>query len=84
MILDGKKLKQKILDENKKIINDNNYKIKLAIILVGNNEASKIYIRNKELACNYVGIEVDKYLLDEETKEEYLIELINKLSISLS
>lgn len=80
MILDGKTLKQKILDENKKIINNNNYKIKLAIILVGNNEASKIYIRNKELACNYVGIEVDKYLLDEETKEEYLIELINKLN----
>ena len=80
MILDGKTLKEKILDENKKIINDNNYKIKLAIILVGNNEASKIYIRNKELACNYVGIEVDKYLLDEETKEEYLIELINKLN----
>lgn len=80
MILDGKTLKQKILDENKKIINDNNYKIKLAIILVGNNEASKIYIRNKELACNYVGIEVDRYLLDEETKEEYLIELINKLN----
>lgn len=80
MILDGKTLKQKILDENKKIINDNNYKIKLAIILVGNNEASKIYIKNKELACNYVGIEVDKYLLDEETKEEYLIELINKLN----
>lgn len=80
MILDGKTLKQKILDENKKIISDNNYKIKLAIILVGNNEASKIYIRNKELACNYVGIEVDRYLLDEETKEEYLIELINKLN----
>lgn len=80
MILDGKTLKQKILDENKEIINNNNYKIKLAIILVGNNEASKIYIRNKELACNYVGIEVDKYLLDEETKEEYLIELINKLN----
>lgn len=80
MILDGKTLKQKILDENKKIINDNNYKIKLAIILVGNDEASKIYIRNKELACNYVGIEVDRYLLDEETKEEYLIELINKLN----
>ena len=80
MILDGKKLKQKILDENKKIINDNNYKIKLAIILVGNNEASKIYIRNKELACNYVGIKVDKYLLDEETKEEDLIKLINKLN----
>lgn len=80
MILDGKKLKQKILDENKKIINDNNYKIKLAIILIGNNEASKIYIKNKELACNYVGIKVDKYLLDEETKEEDLIKLINKLN----
>ena len=80
MILDGKTLKQKILDENKKIINDNNYKIKLAIILVGNNEASKIYIKNKELACNYVGIKVDKYLLDEETKEEDLIKLINKLN----
>ena len=80
MILDGKTLKQKILDENKKIINDNNYKIKLAIILVGNNEASKIYIKNKKIACNYVGIKVDKYLLDEETKEEDLIKLINKLN----
>lgn len=80
MILDGKKLKQKILDENKEIINNNNYKIKLAIILVGNNEASKIYIKNKELACNYVGIKVDKYLLDEKTKEEDLIKLINKLN----
>ena len=80
MILDGKTLKQKILDENKEIINNNNYKIKLAIILVGNNEASKIYIKNKELACNYVGIKVDKYLLDEKTKEEDLIKLINKLN----
>ena len=79
-LLDGKKVRDEVLEDLKKKIAENNLAIKLAIILVGNNEASKIYIRNKEKACKNVGIEVEKHLLDEKTREEDLIDLINKLN----
>ena len=79
-LLDGKKVRDEVLEDLKKKIAENNLAIKLAIILVGDNEASKIYIRNKEKACKNVGIEVEKYLLDENTSEEYLIDLIIKLN----
>ena len=79
-LLDGKKVRDEVLEDLKKKIAENNLAIKLAIILVGNNEASKIYIRNKEKACKNVGIEVEKHLLDENASEEYLIDLINKLN----
>ncbi len=79
-LLDGKKVRDEVLEDLKKKIAENNLAIKLAIILVGNNEASKIYIRNKEKACKNVGIEVEKHLLDEKTREEDLITLINKLN----
>ncbi len=81
MILDGKKEKELILNELANIIRKYNLKIKLAIILVGNNPASKIYIRNKEVACKKVGIEVIKYELPENTSESeicFLIEQLNK------
>ena len=79
-LLDGKKVRDEVLEDLKQKIAENNLAIKLAIILVGNNEASKIYIRNKEKACKNVGIEVEKHLLDEKTREEDLIDLINKLN----
>ena len=79
-LLDGKKVRDEVLEDLKQKIAENNLVIKLAIILVGNNEASKIYIRNKEKACKNVGIEVEKHLLDEKTREEDLITLINKLN----
>lgn len=80
MILDGKKVRDELLAEMKQKIASNNLKIKLAIILVGDNEASKIYIRNKERACEFVGITVQKHLLDSNTTENELITLINKLN----
>ena len=79
-LLNGKKVRDEVLEDLKQKIAENNLAIKLAIILVGNNEASKIYIRNKEKACKNVGIEVEKHLLDEKTREEDLIDLINKLN----
>lgn len=80
MILDGVLLKNKILDELKEKIEKENLHIKLAIILVGDNEASKIYIRNKENACAKVGIKVEKYLLPDTTLEQELIDLICELN----
>ncbi len=80
MILDGKKIRDEILENIKNKIELKKLPIKLAIILVGDDEASKIYIRNKENACNYVGIMVDKYLLDSNTTETEVIKLITKLN----
>ena len=84
MILDGKLVRDKLLDGYKEKIRKENLAIKLAIILVGDNEASKIYIRNKEKACNYVGIVVEKYLLGADTSEVELMSLIEKLNNDVS
>ena len=84
MILDGKLVRDKLLDGYKEKIRNENLAIKLAIILVGDNEASKIYIRNKENACNYVGIVVEKYLLGADTSEVELMSLIEKLNNDVS
>lgn len=80
MILDGKKLREELLASYKKIIEKENLKIKLAIIQVGDNEASNIYVKNKEKYCNMVGIKTDIYKLSSDTKEEELINLIDKLN----
>ena len=80
ILMDGRGLRDKILDEIKENIENNNLQLKLAIILVGDDEASKIYIKNKEKACEYVGIMCDKYLLDSNTSEEEVINLISKLN----
>lgn len=80
MVLDGKKLRDELLVQYKEKIKEEKLNITLAIILVGNNEASKLYIKNKEKYCTEVGIKVDKYLLDEDTSEEVLINLIKDLN----
>ncbi len=80
MILDGKKLRDELLVQYKEKIKEEKLNITLAIILVGNNEASKLYIKNKEKYCTEVGIKVDKYLLDEDISEEVLINLIKDLN----
>lgn len=80
MILDGKSLRDKLLIEYKEYINKHNLNIKLAIILIGDNEASKIYIKNKIKYCNQVGIQVDLHVLDEDVQEDYVIKLINRLN----
>lgn len=80
MILDGKKLRDELIVQYKGKIKEEKLNITLAIILVGNNEASKLYIKNKEKYCTEVGIKVDKYLLAEDTSEEVLINLIKDLN----
>lgn len=80
ILMDGKTLRNKILNEIKEKVQKEDIKATLAIILVGNNEASKIYIRNKEKACEEVGIEVKTFLLDENTTENELCNLIEHLN----
>ncbi len=52
----------------------------LAVIIVGNNSASRVYVNNKKKACEEVGIESFEYALPEETTQDELLELINKLN----
>lgn len=82
-IIDGKELAKKIRT-NLKIECDElkNKKInpKLAVIMVGDNPASQIYVRNKSKACEDVGIEYKEYLLDSSITQKDLIDLIEKLN----
>lgn len=83
IIIEGKKLAQKIR-ENLKVECDKlkaeGIQPKLAVIMVGDNPASKIYIKNKSKACDQVGIKYEEYLLSESTSQKELLELIGKLN----
>ena len=78
MILDGKKMAETITTITKEEIEKNNYKITLALILVGENPASEIYVRNKNIACQKVGIEVKNYRLSENIEESELLKIIDE------
>lgn len=79
-ILDGKALAQTIREELKQKIATLPATPALAVILVGAAPASEIYIRNKEKACQAVGITPHTYKLSADTPEEELIHLITKLN----
>lgn len=82
-VIDGKKISQEIKDELKEkaaAMAKEGKKVALAVILVGNDPASSVYVRNKKKACEYIGIESLSYELPEETTEEELVALIEKLN----
>jgi methylenetetrahydrofolate dehydrogenase (NADP+)/methenyltetrahydrofolate cyclohydrolase len=55
-------------------------KITLAVVQVGNDKASSVYVSNKKKACEYIGLGSVSYELEEETTEEELLDLIGKLN----
>ena len=82
-VIDGKKISQEIKDELKEkaaAMAKEGKKAALAVIQVGNDPASSVYVRNKKKACEYIGIESLSYELPEETTEEELVALIEKLN----
>lgn len=82
-IIDGKKISQEIKDELKEKVAamaKEGKKAALAVIQVGNDPASSVYVRNKKKACEYIGIESLSYELPQETTEEELVALIEKLN----
>lgn len=82
-LINGKELAQKIRSELKeKVIKmkENGIVPKLAVIMVGEDKASKVYVKNKSKACEEVGIEFEEFLLDENIKMEELLDLINELN----
>lgn len=82
-LIDGKRISQEIKDELKERVaklKEEGISISLAVIQVGNNPASTVYVGNKKKACAYVGIESLAYELPEETTEEELLDLVKELN----
>ena len=83
IIMDGKALSKKIREqvkENVDSLKQKNIFPKLAVIMVGEDPASKVYVRNKSKACFDTGIEYEEFLLDENTSMEELLKVINELN----
>jgi methylenetetrahydrofolate dehydrogenase (NADP+) / methenyltetrahydrofolate cyclohydrolase len=82
-IIDGKKISQEIKDEIKEQVAQlkaEGSEVCLAVIQVGNNPASTVYVENKKKACAYTGITSLAYELPEETTEEELLQKIEELN----
>ncbi|MFA6036026.1 MAG: bifunctional 5,10-methylenetetrahydrofolate dehydrogenase/5,10-methenyltetrahydrofolate cyclohydrolase [Candidatus Micrarchaeia archaeon] len=79
-IIDGKKMAEEILVEVKAEVSKLSGKPCLAVVLVGQDPASKIYVTRKSEACKKAGIVAQDYRLPAETSEKELLELIDRLN----
>ena len=82
-IINGKKLAKEIREKLKIKCEELRKKTiipKLAVIMVGDDKASQVYVRNKSKACNEIGIEFEEYLLETTIEQQNLIDLIEKLN----
>lgn len=84
IIIDGKKISQAIIDNIRETIESEGLSIGLAVVLVGDDPASKIYVANKIKRCEETGIKSYSYYLPANTAEESLIELIRTLDANQS
>lgn len=79
-IIDGKLVSQQVKDDIRAEIERDNLSIGLAVVIVGNNQASRVYVNNKKKACEVCGIKSYEYALPEETTEDQLLELVDTLN----
>ena len=82
-IIDGKAISQRIKDELKEEVAKKKAEGRsacLAVIQVGNDPASTVYVGNKKKACAYIGIDSESYELPEETTQDELLALIDRLN----
>ena len=83
IIIDGKKLAQEIREDLKvkcEELKQKGIKPRLAVVMVGDDKASQVYVSNKSKACNEVGIEFEEHLLSSNIEQKVLIDLIEKLN----
>ncbi len=83
VLIDGKKISNQIKDELKEevaALKEQGKQVTLAVIQVGEDPASTVYVGNKKKACAYIGIESQAYELAETITEKELLELIDKLN----
>ena len=82
-IIDGKEVAASVRESIKKeveFLEKDGKKTGLAVIIVGNNPASRVYVNNKKKGCAEVGMESFEYALPEETTTDELLELVEKLN----
>lgn len=80
MILDGKVLAAEIKNDLREKIAASGKKVVLAVVLVGEDPASCIYVKNKTNDCREIGVESLEYRLKEDTQQEELMALVHKLN----
>lgn len=80
-IIDGIYSSKILKDNIKRQISKENIKASLVVVQIGDNSASNIYIRNKEKACNYVGIDFKHIKFDKNISQDIVIEEIKKLNL---
>ena len=82
-LINGKELAKNIRTELKEEVNElkkQGINPKLAVIMVGDDKASAVYVKNKSRACEEIGIEFEEFLLDKEITQKELIDLIKTLN----
>ena len=82
-LIDGKLVSQSVKDrirDEVAVLKENGKEITLAVIIVGDDPASRVYVNNKKKACEYVGFRSLEYALPAETTQEELIALIEELN----
>lgn len=83
-IINGKEVsasvKREVAEEAAKLRDEKGLKVGLAVVIVGNNQASRVYVNNKKKACEEVGFQSFEYALDENTTQEQLLDLVNVLN----
>ena len=83
IIIDGKEVAKKTREKLKnevKELKEHGIIPKLTVIMVGDNPASKVYVRDKSKACNEVGVEYEEFFLDSSISQKELLDLIKKLN----
>ena len=82
-IINGKKLAKEIREDLKAKcdeLKERGIKPKLAVVMVGDDKASQVYVRNKSKVCDEIGIEFEEHLLEENIEQKVLIELLERLN----
>ena len=82
-IIDGKKISAQVKAEIAKEVEalaGKGISVGLAVVIVGNDPASRVYVNNKKKACAVCGIQSYEYALPEDTTEQQLLELVDQLN----
>lgn len=83
VLIDGKKLAKQIREDLKvkcEELKEKGINPRLAVVMVGDDKASQVYIKNKSKVCDEIGIEFEEHLLDGDIEQKVLIDLIEKLN----
>ncbi len=84
-LIDGKQISEAVKDRvsaEVKVLNEKGIEVGLAVVIVGDDPASRVYVNNKKKACERCGIKSFEYALPKETTEQELLDLVEKLNKS--